>query len=217
MPALRRNRRVSIVCPSRYCAAFRTIRKVASIPQPGIRAYGSEEGSCFMKRGFAAIACAIAFALASSAGTAQTLNTIKTRGNLNCGSNTGMAGYGVADRQGNWTGFDVDFCRALAAAIFNDPTKVKFIPTTGQNRFTALQSGDVDVLNSNTTWTSSRDTSLGLNFTGTSYFDGQGFIVRKSLKVASALELNDAAVCVSQGSTTELNLADYFRANKMKL
>jgi general L-amino acid transport system substrate-binding protein len=170
-----------------------------------------------MKRGFATVACAIAFALVASASAAQTLNTIKTRGILNCGSNTGMAGYGIADRQGNWTGFDVDFCRALAAAIFDDPNKVKFIPTTGQNRFTALQSGDVDVLNRNTTWTIARDTSLGLNFTGATYYDGQGFIVRKSLKVASALELNDAAVCVSQGSTTELNLADYFRANKMKL
>jgi general L-amino acid transport system substrate-binding protein len=174
-------------------------------------------GELTMKRGFATVACAIAFALVASAGAAQTLNTVKTRGILNCGSNTGMAGYGIADRQGNWTGFDVDFCRALAAAIFDDPTKVKFIPTTGQNRFTALQSGDVDVLNRNTTWTLARDTSLGLNFTGATYYDGQGFIVRKALKVASALELNDAAVCVSQGSTTELNLADYFRANKMKV
>jgi general L-amino acid transport system substrate-binding protein len=170
-----------------------------------------------MTRSPATIACAIAFALAASAADAQTLATVKTRGYLNCGSNTGMSGFGVADKQGHWTGFDVEFCRALAAAIFDDPTKVKFIPTTGQNRFTALQSGDVDVLNRNTTWTSSRDTSLGLNFTGTTYYDGQGFIVRKSLKVKSALELNDAAVCVSQGSTTELNLADYFRANKMKV
>jgi len=170
-----------------------------------------------MKRGFATVAGAIAFAFTVSAGTAQTLNTVKTRGILNCGSNTGMAGYGIADRQGNWTGFDVDFCRALAAAIFDDPAKVKFVPTTGQNRFTALQSGDVDVLNRNTTWTLARDTSLGLNFTGATYYDGQGFIVRKALKVASALDLNDASVCVSQGSTTELNLADYFRANKMKV
>jgi general L-amino acid transport system substrate-binding protein len=170
-----------------------------------------------MRRGFATIAGAIAVTLVVSAAGAQTLNTVKARGLLNCGSNTGIPGFGIADRQGNWTGFDVDFCRALAAAIFDDPMKVKFIPTTGQNRFTALQSGDVDVLNRNTTWTLARDTGLGLNFTGTTYFDGQGFIVRKSLKVNSALELNEAAVCVSQGSTTELNLADYFRANKMKL
>jgi general L-amino acid transport system substrate-binding protein len=170
-----------------------------------------------MQRGFAAIACAVAMVLAASAAAAQTLKTVQARGVVNCGSNTGIAGFGIADKQGTWTGFDVDFCRAVAAAIFDDPGKVKFIPTTGQNRFTALQSGDVDVLNRNTTWTLARDTSLGLNFTGTTYFDGQGFIVRKSLKVASALELNEAAVCVSQGSTTELNLADYFRANKMKL
>ncbi len=163
------------------------------------------------------IACAVAMAFGISAGAAQTLKIVQARGVLNCGSNTGIAGFGIADKQGNWTGFDVEFCRAVAAAIFNDPLKVKFIPTTGQNRFTALQSGDVDVLNRNTTWTLARDTSLGLNFTGTTYYDGQGFVVRKSLKVASALELNDAAVCVSQGSTTELNLADYFRANKMKI
>jgi general L-amino acid transport system substrate-binding protein len=170
-----------------------------------------------MRRYLAMIAGAIGFALLVSPGAAQTLNTVKARGYLNCGSNTGVAGFGIADKQGNWTGFDVEFCRALAAAIFDDANKVKFIPTTGQNRFTALQSGDVDVLNRNTTWTSARDTSLGLNFTGTTYYDGQGFIVRKSLGVKSALELGDAAVCVSQGSTTELNLADYFRANKMKI
>src|ERR1051326_4432701 len=155
--------------------------------------------------------------VAASAASAQTLNTVKQRGVLNCGSNGTLAGFGLPDSQGRWTGLDVDFCRALAAAIFNDPTKVKFVPLTAKDRFTALQSGDVDVLARNTTWTSSRDTSLGLNFTGVNYYDGQGFMVRKALKVNSALELNDAAVCVQQGTTTELNLADYFRANKMKL
>jgi general L-amino acid transport system substrate-binding protein len=170
-----------------------------------------------MKRGFAAIAGAIVFAFTVSAGTAQTLNTVKTRGILNCGSNIGLAGFGIPDKQGNWTGFDVDFCRAIAAAIFNDPMKVRFVPTTGQNRFTALQSGDVDVLVRNTTWTSARDTSLGLNFTGVTYYDGQGFIVRKALNVKSALDLTGAAVCVAQGSTTELNLSDYFRANKIPI
>ena len=119
--------------------------------------------------------------------------------------------------QGNWTGFDVDFCRAIAAAIFNDPTKVKFVPLTAKDRFTALQSGEIDVLSRNTTWTLSRDTSLGLDFAGVNYYDGQGFMVRKALKVNSALELNGASVCVQQGTTTELNLADYFRANNMKL
>ncbi len=170
-----------------------------------------------MKRVVSTLALATALGFAASAASAQTLNTIKQRGVLNCGSNTGLAGFGQPDAQGTWTGFDVDYCRAVAAAIFDDPTKVKFVPLTPKDRFTALQSGDVDILVRNTTWTSSRDTSLGLNFTGVNYYDGQGFMVRKSLKVNSALELNGAAVCVQQGTTTELNLADYFRANKMNL
>jgi general L-amino acid transport system substrate-binding protein len=162
-------------------------------------------------------ALAAVLGLVASAASAQTLNTIKQRGSLNCGSNGTLAGFGLPDAQGRWTGLDVDFCKALAAAIFNDPNKIKFVPLTAKDRFTALQSGEVDVLARNTTWTSSRDTSLGLNFTAVNYYDGQGFMVRKSLKVNSALELGDAAVCVQQGTTTELNLADYFRANKMKL
>ncbi|MET0670290.1 MAG: amino acid ABC transporter substrate-binding protein [Xanthobacteraceae bacterium] len=170
-----------------------------------------------MKRGVLCVALAAFFGVAASAATAQTLNTIKQRGSLNCGSNGTLAGFGLPDAQGRWAGLDVDFCKALAAAIFNDPNKVKFVPLTAKDRFTALQSGEVDVLARNTTWTSSRDTSLGLNFTAVNYYDGQGFLVRKSLKVNSALELNDAAICVQQGTTTELNLADYFRANKMKL
>jgi general L-amino acid transport system substrate-binding protein len=170
-----------------------------------------------MKRVISTLALAAAVAVAASAASAQTLNTVKSRGNLNCGGNGTLGGFGLPDAQGNWTGLDVDFCRALAAAIFNDASKVKFVALTAQQRFTSLQSGDVDVLARNTTWTSSRDTSLGLNFAGINYYDGQGFLVRKALKVNSALELNDAAVCVQQGTTTELNLADYFRANKMKL
>src|SRR5215216_5256883 len=170
-----------------------------------------------MKRALTTVAVAAAVAVAASAASAQSLNAIKSRGMLNCGANGTLGGFGLPDAQGNWTGLDVDFCRALAAAIFNDPTKVKFVPLTARDRFTALQSGDVDVLARNTTWTSSRDTSLGLNFTGINYYDGQGFIVRKALKVNSALELNDASICVQQGTTTELNLADYFRANKMTL
>ena len=170
-----------------------------------------------MKRVVLRLAMAAIFSAAASAATAQTLNTIKQRGALNCGSNGTLAGFGLPDAQGRWSGLDVDFCKALAAAIFNDPNKVKFVPLTAKDRFTALQSGEVDVLARNTTWTSSRDTSLGLNFTAVNYFDGQGFLVRRALKVNSALELNDAAICVQQGTTTELNLADYFRANKMKL
>src|SRR5476649_1794217 len=160
---------------------------------------------------------ALAVVITAQSASAQTLKSVKDRGMLNCGSNGTLAGFGLPDAQGKWTGLDVDFCRAVAAAIFNDASKVKFVPLTAKDRFTALQSGEVDVLARNTTWTSSRDTSLGMNFTGVTYYDGQGFIVRKSLKVNSALELGDAAVCVQQGTTTELNLADYFRANKMKL
>jgi general L-amino acid transport system substrate-binding protein len=151
------------------------------------------------------------------AASAQTLATIKNRGELICGANGTLAGFGLPDPQGNWTGFDVDFCRAIAAAIFNDPTKVKFVPLTAKDRFTALQSGEIDVLSRNTTWTLSRDTSLGLDFVAVTYYDGQGFMVRRALKVNSALELNGAAVCVQQGTTSELNLADYFRANQMQL
>lgn len=171
-----------------------------------------------MKRVFITLAIAAAFGMTAQAASAQqTLNTVKQRGVLQCGSNTGLAGFGLPDAQGTWTGLDVEYCRAIAAAIFNDPTKVKFIPLTAKDRFTALQSGEIDVLSRNTTWTSSRDTQLGLNFAAVNYYDGQGFLARKALKVNSALELNDAAICVQQGTTTELNLADFFRANKMKL
>jgi len=149
--------------------------------------------------------------------SAQTLKSVKARGVLNCGANGTLAGFGLPDAQGNWTGLDVDICRAVAAAVLNDAKKVKFVPLTAKDRFTALQSGEVDLLVRNTTWTSSRDTSLGLNFTGVNYYDGQGFMVRKALKVNSALELNGASVCVQQGTTTELNLADYFRAHNMQL
>ena len=170
-----------------------------------------------MKRVITTLALVAATVFTAAAASAQTLNTVKSRGMLNCGANGSLGGFGLPDAQGNWTGLDVDFCRALAAAIFGDATKVKFVALTAKDRFTALQSGDVDVLVRNTTWTSSRDTSLGLNFTGVNYYDGQGFLVRKALKVNSALELSDAAVCVQQGTTTEINLSDYFRANKMKL
>jgi general L-amino acid transport system substrate-binding protein len=170
-----------------------------------------------MKRLATAIALLIAVAGAAQSAQAQTLAAVKARGELICGANGTLAGFGMPDPQGNWTGFDVDFCRAIAAAIFNDPTKVKFVPLTAQDRFTALQTAKIDVLSRNTTWTLSRDTSLGLDFAAITYYDGQGFMVRKALKVSSALELNDATVCVQQGTTSELNLADYFRANHMSL
>lgn len=170
-----------------------------------------------MKRVFTALAVAAVVGFGVQSAWSQTLKTIKDRGELICGANGTLAGFGLPDAQGNWTGFDVDYCRAIAAAIFDDPKKIKFVPLTAKDRFTALQSGEVDVLSRNTTWTISRDTSLGLDFSVVSYYDGQGFMVRKGLKVNSALELNDAAVCVQQGTTTELNLADFFRANQMKL
>jgi general L-amino acid transport system substrate-binding protein len=170
-----------------------------------------------MKRMIATIAIGLAASLSATAASAQaTLNNVKQKGFLTCGSNVGLAGFGVPDAQGNWTGLDVDLCRAIAAAIFNDPTKVRFIPLSAKDRFTALQSGEVDVLVRNTTWTMSRDTQLGLDFTGVNYYDGQGFLVRKKLGVASAKELSGASVCTQQGTTTELNLADFFRANNLK-
>ena len=143
------------------------------------------------------------------------LDTIKARGALICGVGTGTAGFMLADSQGKWTGLDVDVCRAVAAAIFGDAEKVKYVPLTSQQRFTAVQSGEVDILSNNTTATLTRDTALGLDFTAITYYDGQGFLVNKKLGVKNAKELNGATVCVAPGTTTELNLADYFRANKM--
>lgn len=170
-----------------------------------------------MKRALLTIALGLATSLAATAASAQaTLNNIKQKGYLQCGSNAGLAGFGIPDAQGNWTGLDVDYCRAVASAIFNDATKVRFIPLSAKDRFTALQSGEVDVLARNSTWTMSRDTSLGLDFPAVNYYDGQGFMVRKKLGVKSALELNGATVCTQQGTTTELNLADYFRSNKLR-
>ena len=168
-----------------------------------------------MKRAGAMLAIATVLGFSGSA-SAQTLNAVKQRGSLICGVTQGLPGFSSPDDRGNWTGLDVDFCRAMAAAILNDPQKVKFTPLSTKDRFTALQSGEIDVLARNSTWTLARDTSLGLNFAAVNYFDGQGFMVRKSLKINSALELNGASVCTQTGTTTELNLADYFRANKMK-
>jgi general L-amino acid transport system substrate-binding protein len=158
-------------------------------------------------------AFAVAGVLAASAGT---LDQAKARGQLICGSNPGLAGFGLPDDQGVWKGLDVDECRAIAAAIFNDPNKVKFLPINAKDRPTILASGEIDVLIRNTTWTLSRQTG-GMFFTGINFYDGQGFMVRKKLGVDSALKLDGASVCVQQGTTTELNLADYFRANNMKL
>jgi general L-amino acid transport system substrate-binding protein len=169
-----------------------------------------------MKRVTLVVAMTAMSALVAGTVSAQTLKTVRDRGALVCGVSQGLPGFSSPDDRGNWTGIDVDICRALAAAIFNDPTKVKFTPLSAKDRFTALQTGEIDVLSRNSTWTMVRDTQLGLNFAGVNYYDGQGFMVRKALKVNSALELNGATVCTQTGTTTELNVADYFRANKMK-
>ena len=162
----------------------------------------------------AAAVLALGFTTVTHAG--PRLDAVKARGQLVCGVNTGLAGFALADSTGRWTGIDVDLCRAIAASMFGDPEKVRYVPLNTQQRFTALQTGEVDILSRNTTWTLTRDTQQGLNFAGTLYYDGQGFMVAKKLGVKSARELDGAAVCVQPGTTTELNLADYFRANNMK-
>jgi general L-amino acid transport system substrate-binding protein len=159
---------------------------------------------------------AVAAALAVSGASAATLDNIKQRGFLLCGVHLGLPGFGFPDKNGIYQGLDADFCRAIAAAIFNDPSKVRFTPTTSANRFIAVQSGEVDVLARNATYTISRDTTLGMNFPAINFFDGQGFMIRRSLNVSSVKQLGGASICVAQGTTTEQNLADYFRANGLK-
>jgi general L-amino acid transport system substrate-binding protein len=163
---------------------------------------------------FGAIATMLVAAAPAFAGA--TFDAVKSRGYVICGVNTGLPGFSMPDRQGRYTGLDADTCRAIAAAIFGDADKEKFIPSTAQQRFTMLQSGEVDVLTRNTTWTLLRDTDLGLDFAPVTYYDGEGFMVAKKLGVTSAKQLDGASVCVQSGTTTELNLADYFRANHMK-
>ena len=165
----------------------------------------------------------VMFALITAAGltavspaNAAVLDQVKSKSFVQCGVSQGLPGFSSPDDKGSWTGLDVDVCRAIAAAIFDDATKVRYTPLTAKDRFTALQSGEIDVLSRNTTWTLSRDTSLGLNFAGVSYYDGQGFLIRKDKKVSSALELSGASVCTQTGTTTELNVADFFRARNMK-
>ena len=157
-----------------------------------------------------------AAAQAPAAGSAATLDAIRARGTLICGVNTGLAGFAQPDSQGVWRGFDVDYCRAVAIALFNDASKVRYVPTTAQNRFTALQSGEVDILSRNTTWTLSRDTSLGFDFPAISFFDGQGFMVKTASGVRSARDLDGATVCVQPGTTTEQNLTDWARAARVR-
>ena len=169
-----------------------------------------------MRATLVSIAFGAVAALLVNSAHATTLEEVKARGYVQCGVNTGMPGFAVADDKGEWTGFDVDYCRAVATAIFNSPKAVKFTPLTLKQRFVALQQHKIDLLVRNTAWTMSRDTSLGLTFAGINYYDGQGFMVRKSLGVSSALQLGGATVCVQSGTTAELNLGDYFKRNNMQ-
>lgn len=163
------------------------------------------------------VSAAVGVFAALPAHAGKTLDQIKQRGQVICGVNTGLAGFSQADNNGNWTGLDVDVCRAIAAAVLGDGTKVKWVPLTAQQRFTALQSGEVDILSRNTTWTLTRDASLGMEFTGVTYYDGQGFLVPTSAKVTSAKQLKGATVCVQSGTTTEKNLTDFSRANNLNI
>jgi general L-amino acid transport system substrate-binding protein len=170
-----------------------------------------------MKRLLAAASLAVAaLALPTVVAAQGTLQKVKDRGQVRCGASQGVAGFSMPDAQGNWTGFDTDFCRALAAAIFDDPKKIQLISLSSKDRLTALQSGEIDVLARTTTWTLSRDAGIGLNFTAVNYYDGQGFEVRRSADIKSVKELDGASICVAQGTTNELNLADYFRTRGLK-
>jgi general L-amino acid transport system substrate-binding protein len=168
-----------------------------------------------MKRKLLSLAIGAAASLSAASASAATLDDVKAKGFIQCGVSQGLIGFSNPDEQNNWTGMDVDFCRAVAAAVFNDGQKVKFTPLSAKDRFAALTSGEVDILSRNTTWTMGRDTSQGMKFAGVMYYDGQGFMAKKSLGVDSALKLSGATVCTQTGTTTELNLADYFRANNM--
>ena len=162
------------------------------------------------------VVLASVFGLSAVAANAATLDTVKTNGAVNCGVSEGLIGFSNPDASNNWSGLDVDICRAVAAAVLGDATKVKYVPLNAKERFTALQAGTIDMLSRNSTWTMSRDTTLGLRFAAVSYYDGQGFLVPKKLNVKSAMELGGATVCTQTGTTTELNLADFFKANKME-
>ena len=169
-----------------------------------------------VKSTLAVLTTAAVLGVSSFAQAGATLDAVQKKGFVQCGISDGLPGFSYADAKGQYKGIDVDVCRAVAAAVFGDASKVKFSPLTAKERFTALQSGEVDVLSRNTTWTSSRDAAMGLNFTGVTYYDGQGFLVNKKLGVSSAKELDGATVCIQAGTTTELNLSDYFRANNLK-
>jgi general L-amino acid transport system substrate-binding protein len=169
-----------------------------------------------MRKTIFTITLAAALGLGTIAAHADTLSDVKAKGYLQCGVTGGVAGFSAPDANNNWSGIEVDFCRAVSAAIFNDPDKVRYTPLTSQERFAALSSGEIDILSRTTTWTMSRDTQLGITFVGTVFYDGQGFMVRKSDGIESALDLGGAAVCIESGTTTELNAADYFTSHNME-
>jgi len=171
----------------------------------------------FRIRTLAAATAALLATLAAPAHAGKTLDAIKAKGQLACGVSTGVIGFSAADSQGQWRGLDVDVCRAIAAAVLGDPNKVRWVPLNSQQRFTAIQSGEVDILSRNTTWSLTRDAGLGLHFTAVTYYDGQGFLVAKKSKVTSARQLKNAEICVQSGTTTERNLADWFRAQGIKV
>jgi general L-amino acid transport system substrate-binding protein len=169
-----------------------------------------------MSKKILSIAVMAAVSMVATAVSAATLDDVKAKGFVQCGVTGGVPGFSAPDASNNWTGLEVDYCRALAAAIFNDAGAVRYTPLTSQERFTALSAGEIDVLSRTTTWTMSRDTQLGIKFVGTMYYDGQGFMVRKADGIASAKDLSGAAICIESGTTTELNAADYFAANGLE-
>lgn len=169
-----------------------------------------------MQKKLFVLALTAALGLTATAASADTLADVKAKGYVQCGVTGGVSGFSAPDANNNWSGLEVDYCRALSAAIFNDPDKVRYTPLTSTERFAALSSGEIDVLSRTTTWTMSRDTQLGINFAGVMFYDGQGFMVRKASGIKSALELSGAAICIESGTTTELNAADYFATNKME-
>jgi general L-amino acid transport system substrate-binding protein len=168
-----------------------------------------------VKKAIGTIGLAVFIVATTQPATAQTLDAVRDRGKLICGVNPDLPGFAARDQEGSWQGFDVDFCRAVAAAVFGDVSKVEFRPLANADRLTALKNGEIDLLSRNTTWTMARETELGISFAAVTYYDGQGFLVRASLKAESALELGGKSICVQTGTTTEANLADYFRGNKL--
>jgi general L-amino acid transport system substrate-binding protein len=198
-----------------YAGMIRAVSPpVCKAPVLSVRNVAENQEEVKMNKSIILGALTVAGLSAGVAGAA-TLDDVKARGTLNCGVTTGLAGFSAPDANGEWNGFDVALCRAVAAAVLNDPTAVEFVSTTGKTRFTALASGEIDMLARNTTWTLSRDVDLKFDFVGVNYYDGQGFMVPKALGVSSAKELDGATVCIQTGTTTELNLADFFRANNI--